>query len=348
MNTKKWFDLSTEEGSIPTVHIYSEIGGWGITANQFAEQVKAAGSKDIRLKINSYGGDVFEGIAIYNFLKDYNVHVEVDGIAASIASIIALAGKDLPEISEGGTMLIHEAWAGVMGRAKDMEQAAQDLEKINDAIAQIYAVKTGRRKNTIRRVMDEGALLSADESVELGLAKKSKKKSSNSVNNEELMKYGFTKGIEKYSDTAIKNLLTETDNENNNLMLKFTELKNWFESKFKALEQKPEQEQKVTLSTEENAKIQEALTTLSEVEAVQVENPENKSLAEVFKDSVEQIKTLNAKVKEQELEIAKMSAPGYRVPDPDEEKREQNKKTKAEQNSATKNAVAEAIKNRNK
>jgi len=358
----KWYNIDTS-GAVPEISLFEQIGGFGISDSIFLNEVKNLNSKKINLVINSPGGDVFKGISIYHGLKDnYDVNVKINGIAASISSVIALAGNDLPEISEGSAMLIHEATTGLEGRASDMLQAASDLEKINDAIAQIYSVRTGKTKATIRKVMAEGSLLSAQESISLGLARKSKTgaKNETAITNEYLNKNGFTKTLEQYNDLSIKNLLIE--NNESDIMATFKALaasleKKWndFTEQFKK-ENKNEAPKIFNLTPEEKAKIDEAVKILSDLEGAAADAPKpapkegeaaaDASLLDIFKNVIAVNKTQAAKIKEQELEIGKMSAPGYKTPDPEEEKNERMKATRTEINASTTNAVKDAIKSK--
>lgn len=165
------------EASTAELMLYDTIGfdfwsGGGITAKDLAEQLKAIGAVDqITVKINSPGGDVFDGLAIYNLLKQNGspVNVEIDGMAASIASVIAMAG-DTINIAEGGMMMIHDAYGGVMGNSEDMLAMANLLDKIDGQIAGIYASRTGRKADTFRGLMDDETWMTGQEAVDAKLA----------------------------------------------------------------------------------------------------------------------------------------------------------------------------------
>lgn len=166
-----------EETKEAELMLYDTIGfdfwsGGGITAKGLAEQLKAIGTVDqITVKINSPGGDVFDGLAIYNLLKQNSspINVEIDGMAASIASVIAMAGDQI-NIAEGGMMMIHDAWGGVMGNSEDMLAMANLLDKIDGQIAGIYASRTGRRADTFRALMDAETWMTGQEAVDEKLA----------------------------------------------------------------------------------------------------------------------------------------------------------------------------------
>ena len=157
-----WFDIKAKAEAEADVFLYDEIGGFGVNARDFIAQIRASGAKKINLRINSPGGSVFDGLAIYNFLKEQDVTVQVDGLAASIASIIAMAGKEV-RIAGNGFLMIHNPWGGAMGDSEEMRQTADLLDKIRDSLAGTYAKKTGKDAETIKRWMDEETWFSAEE-----------------------------------------------------------------------------------------------------------------------------------------------------------------------------------------
>lgn len=154
------------------VDIYSDIGFWGVTAAGFKAALKGLGElQTLTVNINSPGGDVFDGIAIYNDLLAHpaEVTVRVTGLAASAASVIAMAGDRL-EVADNAFLMIHNAWTVAMGDHRDMRQTADVLEKINFKLVQTYAKRSGQDENEIREMMDEETWLDGDTAVSLGLA----------------------------------------------------------------------------------------------------------------------------------------------------------------------------------
>lgn len=157
--------------------IYDEIGyNWwtdgGVTANRVQSQIEQAGAfGKLRMCINSPGGDAFEGIAIYNIARNLGkpVEVRIDGIAASAASIIAMAGDSI-QMGPNTMMMIHNPWTVCIGEAKDMRKMADALEKIGGAIAQTYVTRTGKTAEEIAALMDAETWLTAQECVEQGFA----------------------------------------------------------------------------------------------------------------------------------------------------------------------------------
>lgn len=160
-----------EKEEMKDVFIYDMIGGGGITAKQIVNELSKAGrNTPINLRINSAGGDVFEGIAIYNSIKKHNahVHVEVEGLAASMASIVMLAG-DTVSASENTLIMIHNPSVGIQGESKDLTKKAELLDKIKTQMVGIYTSKTGMKEDDVIRMMDSETWLTANEALEIGL-----------------------------------------------------------------------------------------------------------------------------------------------------------------------------------
>lgn len=150
--------------------IYKDIGDsmfiQGITAESINSQLKEAGGEDIKLRINSDGGSVFEGFAIYNLLDQYdgNIDVFIDGIAASIASLIAMAGNTI-SMAKNSRMMIHNAYGGVLGDADEMRKTADLLDSLTATIAETYADKTGETKDEYLALMKAETWYTAEEAV---------------------------------------------------------------------------------------------------------------------------------------------------------------------------------------
>lgn len=163
------FEAKTEDKGT-TIELYDEIGFWGTDARSFRSKLKDA-TGDIRLRINSPGGDVFDGIAIYNDLLAYDgkVTVEVVGLAASIASIIAMAGDEIV-IAENAMFMIHNAWTIGVGNRHDFADVATVLGKIDDALARTYAARTTTGVRSIKQMMDDETWLTAKEAKDAGFA----------------------------------------------------------------------------------------------------------------------------------------------------------------------------------
>ena len=144
------------------------------SAAGFRDALKSLGDvKDINLHINSPGGSVFEGIAIYNMLKQNSAHINVyvDGLAASIASVIAMSG-DAIFMPANAMMMIHNPWTMAVGNAEELRKQADDLDRITQSSVQTYLDKAGDKldEKTLKDLMDNETWLTAQEAVDFGLA----------------------------------------------------------------------------------------------------------------------------------------------------------------------------------
>ena len=167
---KNWYRIENNASADEaTCYIYDEIGGWGITANQFCQDLNTITAKTITLKMNSPGGNVFDGTTIHNALKDHPacVNVQVDGLAASIASVIAMAGDKIT-MAKNAMMMIHNAWSGIYGNAEEMRKCADVLDKIDGTLGNTYADRTGCGKRAIKAMMNDETWMTADECLKNG------------------------------------------------------------------------------------------------------------------------------------------------------------------------------------
>lgn len=172
---RPWYRVNlAEDADVAVIDIYDEIGYWGTTAADFIDELRAITANQIELHINSPGGDVYDGIAIYSALVDHpaTVDVRVDALAASAASFIAQAG-DRVTMGRNAEMMIHDAWGLCVGNAADMREMAELLDKASDNIASIYAARAGNGGTKTWRARMEGETwYSAQETVDVGLADK--------------------------------------------------------------------------------------------------------------------------------------------------------------------------------
>ncbi|GGU13214.1 head maturation protease, ClpP-related [Streptomyces violascens] len=169
---RRWYEIRNATAETAELLIYDEIGGWlGWYADEFVEELAAITAPNLTVRINSPGGSVFEGIAIANALRSHpaTVTTQVDGIAASIASVIALAGDRLV-MMPNSQLMIHDASGFCMGDAADMAQMAQLLEQQSDNLADVYAAKAGGTRAEWRALMQAETWYLAAEAVEAGLA----------------------------------------------------------------------------------------------------------------------------------------------------------------------------------
>lgn len=170
--------LASEGKPAPTLYLYDIFGLdflGGITARQVVADLQALGeAPEIEVRLNSPGGDVFEGIAVYNALARHpgRVVVHIDGLAASIASLVALAG-DETRIAENSMVMVHRPWTALLGNAEEMRHEANTLDKAWGAMLATYAARTGRRAATLeKQVADAGGewWLNAEDAVAAGFA----------------------------------------------------------------------------------------------------------------------------------------------------------------------------------
>lgn len=159
------------KGEVSEIVLYDEIGAFGVNASMFRDMLKDAKGQTIELSINSPGGDVFDGIAIYNELKEHKgkVSVRVMGLAASAASIVAMAGDEVI-IGEGAHLMIHKAWTMALGDAMELRKTADMLEGIDGSLVGIYHNRTGIKPDKLASMLEEETWLTADEAIELGFA----------------------------------------------------------------------------------------------------------------------------------------------------------------------------------
>jgi ATP-dependent Clp protease protease subunit len=149
---------------------WSEDGG--VTAKRIAGALRAIGAKtDVTVNINSPGGDLFEGLAIYSLLREHqgNVLVKVLAMAASSASIVAMAGDEI-RIARAGFLMLHDTWVVAMGNRNDLRATADTLEPFDAAMADIYAARSGVNVKTIAKMMDAETFINGISAVEQGFA----------------------------------------------------------------------------------------------------------------------------------------------------------------------------------
>lgn len=166
---KNWYSIKAA-GKTATLSIYDEIGGYGVTAQSFINDLNSlAGVSNINLHISSEGGSVQDGVAMYNALKRHpaKVNVFIDGWALSMASFIAMAG-DIVSMSENALMMIHNAWGGGSGDAKELRKTADILEKATNSLVDGYVFKTGKSREEITAMLDAETWLTAEEALNQG------------------------------------------------------------------------------------------------------------------------------------------------------------------------------------
>ena len=146
--------------------------GWDVFNSTIRKSLEDADGDEVMIEISSPGGFVYEGLSIFNSIRDYSrnknsVTVKLTGLAASMASYIAMAGDRV--ISEDNAIfMIHNAWGGVIGDYREMKKAATEIEKLTDLLANAYSKKTGKDKKKIRKLMDDESFYYGEEALKAG------------------------------------------------------------------------------------------------------------------------------------------------------------------------------------
>lgn len=173
---RDWYRVKAMTGGTVELYIYDLIGDWGVSANAFARELAELRADQIDVRLNSKGGDAWDGVAIYNALKTHPARCEVyvDGIAASAASVIMMAGERVV-MRRGTRTMVHDASMMAWGNAAVMIEAAEILDGISQDMAGVYAAKAGGTPEQWRERMRgegqrDGTWYSAEESVAIGLA----------------------------------------------------------------------------------------------------------------------------------------------------------------------------------
>lgn len=159
-----------------SISVFDVIGqdywtGEGVTAKRIAAALRSIGERDVVVNINSPGGDMFEGLAIYNLLREHpgKVTVKVLGVAASAASIIAMAGDEV-QVARAGFLMIHNAWVLAAGNRHDFRDYADYLEPFDASMADIYVARSGQDLAAIQKMMDGETWIGGSAAIEQGFA----------------------------------------------------------------------------------------------------------------------------------------------------------------------------------
>ena len=168
----KWYDIRNAASDTAEVYLYGGIGGWfGTSASDFVAELSALRSSNIELHVNSEGGEIFDGVAIFTALVNHPATVTciIDGLAASAASFIAMAA-DTVIMSKHTRMMIHDASGFCMGNAADMRELADLLDGLSNTIAEVYADRAGEDVAFWRGAMTAETWYTAEQAVAVGLA----------------------------------------------------------------------------------------------------------------------------------------------------------------------------------
>jgi ATP-dependent Clp protease protease subunit len=159
-----------------TISIFDPIGydswsGDGVTAKRIGAALRNIGERDVVVRVNSPGGDMFEGLAIYNLLREHKgrVTVKVLGLAASAASVIAMAADEV-QVARAGFLMIHNAWVMAVGNRNDLRDVADTLQTFDTAMADIYAARTGDSIEALQKLMDKETWIGGSAAIEQGFA----------------------------------------------------------------------------------------------------------------------------------------------------------------------------------
>ncbi len=288
---KEWYKIKNKSSEVSDIYLFNDIGTFGITAQSFIDEIKQYEDRELNIHINSLGGEVFEGMAIYSIIqrRTSKTTVYIEGIAASIASVIALAADEVI-MSENSLLMIHNAWGGTQGEAKDMRKQAEILEKITNEIAEVYVKKTKIPYNEIVEMMDEETWLTAEEAVALGFV--------DSIS--EPIKVAAKYDVSKYKNITnkkVEQILSLTKKRE----IKMTEeLKNWFNSKVEEI-----------IAKVKDSKDVETVESVN----VEVTLADNEEIMNKFSDLDVEVSTLNNSITELEgeketliTEVARMNA----------------------------------------
>jgi ATP-dependent Clp protease protease subunit len=171
----KYF-MAVQEENVLDVLIYGDITSWpwlesDVSSYNLAQIIQHSDADTIRVKINSYGGEVSEGLAIYNALRNHpaKVTTECDGFACSAASVVFMAGEERL-MNDASLLMVHHAWSYVSGNAKEMRKAADDLDKISNAAAQAYRSVMTINEDELEKLLDEETWITPEEALSYGFA----------------------------------------------------------------------------------------------------------------------------------------------------------------------------------
>lgn len=174
--SRSWYQFQAKASAnqqVVDLYIIGDIGNWGISAQQFARDLveHAKDVATIRVALHSLGGDIMEGLAIYNMLSNHPARVEIyiGGIAASMGSVIAMAG-DVVYIPENGWIMVHKPWGGQLGDAEDMRRYADLLDQWEESLSLAYQKKTGKSREELAELITDETWLMGQAAVDAGFA----------------------------------------------------------------------------------------------------------------------------------------------------------------------------------
>jgi len=298
-----WYSI-TNNAETAEISIFDEIGDFGTSARDFIEEIISIGKKDITLRINSVGGSVFDGLAIYNALRSHNgvVTVRIEGLAASISTVIAMGGDKI-EMAENGFFMIHNPFGQSAGEATDFRKTADLLDKIKDEIIEIYQRKTKMPYDVLSEMMDKETWLTSEEAEQFGFIDYVI----------EPMKVAAKFNFSKFTNVNEKEVMDVLNLNNNKKLFKMTEeLKTWFNSLKEEIVMAVKGDDALTPEGEvsgglsDNQEVSDKLTELCEDLAAA--ESEKEELANLVGEKESTILDLQNKVSELETKINKNEA----------------------------------------
>lgn len=166
-----WYNLKADAGKTPVLSIFDDIGAYGVSAKNFLNDLRRVTGAEVAVEINSPGGDFFAGLAIYNGLRasGKKITVKVLGLAASAASLVAMAG-DTIEMAENSFLMVHKTLTHMSANADDMRETAELLDKFDAGLVSIYAKRTGKSAEEIAALLESETWMTAQEAVDAGFA----------------------------------------------------------------------------------------------------------------------------------------------------------------------------------
>lgn len=169
MNAKNPFTFSMLADGSAVMELFTDIGEFGYTAKDFAAALSAVSAPSVTFRINSYGGEVIEALAIYDLIRasEKNFTAEVFGICGSAATLIALACERV-ELAENATWMVHEMKCGVYGTVADFDKMRETMETLRDKVYSIYEAKTGKDRATLEEACSFDHYMTAAEALEFG------------------------------------------------------------------------------------------------------------------------------------------------------------------------------------
>jgi ATP-dependent Clp endopeptidase proteolytic subunit ClpP len=282
------------------INIDDEIGFWGITHQDFTNQLNEIGEQDVQLNIASYGGAVSDAFAIYNSLKSHKGRIvaNIYGDSASSATFIAMAADEI-RIVDNALFLIHNVWGGVTGEADDLRKAADDMDKVNSNIIDVYKKRTGLNKNTIKSLMNKGDWWTAKEAKANGFVD-AVVEPSEIINRSETV-------LMNCANEEMKEALKEKVNQlnNNKNQIKMTEEnKSWFSGKFDELMNSFNKKEEVAPKVEEQPKEE----TISKEEVSEMLNSVKGEISKAKEENDAIVNSKEEEIKNLKAELEKLNA----------------------------------------